>query len=51
MAYFCSQENFKATGIKGVYINYEEGDAGEFYKFFKKDFVAQWIIELNIYWV
>ena len=49
MAYFCSQENFKAINIKGVYIKYEEGDVGEFYEFFKKYFVAQWVTELNIY--
>ena len=34
--------------VKGVYITYVRGGAGGFYKFFKKYFVAQMTIELNI---
>ena len=33
-----------------AYINYVGGGAGGFYKFFKKYFVAQGTIELNITW-
>ena len=32
---------------KEVYIKYVEGDPGEFYKFLKKYFAAQAIIDLN----
>ena len=35
---------------KGVYIKYVKGGLGGFYKFFKKNFVAQEIIDLNISW-
>ena len=35
---------------KGAYIKYVGGGAGEFYKFFKKFFVAQETIGLNISW-
>ena len=33
---------------KGAYIKYAGGGAGGIYKFFKKCFVAQGIIDLNI---
>ena len=36
--------------IKGVYIKYVGGGPGGFYKFFKKNFVAQETIDLNISW-
>ena len=35
---------------KGGYIKYVGGGAGGFYKFFKKVFVAQENIDLNISW-
>ena len=35
---------------KGAYIKYVGGCAGGFYKFFKKYFVAQETIDLNISW-
>ena len=35
---------------KGAYIKYVGEGAGEFYKFFKKFFVAQETIDLNISW-
>ena len=34
----------------GVYIKYVGGGTGGFYKFFKKYFVAQDTIDLNILW-
>ena len=34
--------------IKGAYIKYVGGGPGGFYKFFKKYFVAQETIDLNI---
>ena len=33
-----------------MYINYVEGGAGEFYKFFQKYNVAQRTVQLNISW-
>ena len=36
--------------IKGAYIKYVGGGPGGFYKFFKKYFVAQETIDLNISW-
>ena len=35
---------------KGAYIKYVGGGTGGFYKFFKKYFVAQETIDLNISW-
>ena len=35
---------------KGAYIKYVGGDTGGFYKFFKKYFVAQETMDLNISW-
>ena len=35
---------------KGAYIKYVGGEAGGFYKFFKKYFIAQETIDLNISW-
>ena len=35
---------------KGAYIKYVGGGAGGFYKFFKKCFIAQETIDLNISW-
>ena len=40
-------ENIKS---RGAYIKYVGGGAGGFYKFFKKNFVAQETIGLNISW-
>ena len=36
--------------VKGVYIQYVGGEDGGFYKFFKKYFVTQGTVELNISW-
>ena len=48
-------EGFKVRGVfsgisKGAYIKYVGGGAGGFCKFFKKNFVAQETIDLNISW-
>ena len=50
--HFISGRN-KSSSIflyKGAYIKYVGGGAEGFYKFFKKFFVAQETIELNISW-
>ena len=46
------RENLKfyEKRLKGAYIKYVRGGAGGFYKFFKKIFVAQETIDLNISW-
>ena len=40
----------KLSFKKGAYIKYVGGGAGGFYKFFKKYFVPQETIDLNISW-
>ena len=45
-----SLTDFRIDMFKGAYIKYVGGGARRFYKFFKKNFVAQETIDLNISW-
>ena len=47
---FQSLQKILRNSYKGAYVKYVGGGAGGFYKFFKKKFIAQETIDLNISW-